>query len=228
MNPELEKYIDFVVADGEVTEKEKNVLIKKAQELNVDLDEMEIVLDAKLHVIQKETQPEEVQAEVPLPAENKPSVTKCPVCAVAIDSFSTRCPYCDAEIRDTKTVSSLERLNDEFQKIEESERSRKRSWIQKLEGDMGVNKSTVTRQISFLAAFPVPNTNEDLLEFLSLASSEAQKKIGMAMGQHPEALMKKAWRTKSQQIITKARFAMKNDKKLLEEIETIAKELKIK
>ena len=222
MNPELEKYIDFVVADGEVTEKEKNVLIKKAQELNVDLDEMEIVLDAKLHVIQKETQPKEVQAEVPPPAENKPSVTKCPACVAVIDSFSTRCPYCDAEIRDTKTVSSMERLNDAFQKIDESERSKKQKWW---DDDEDIQEVVVTRQISVLSTFPVPNTNEDLLEFLSLASSEAQKKTEWLT---PENKMRKAWRTKCQQIITKARFAMKNDKKLLEEIESYATELGIK
>ena len=78
MNPELEKFIDFAVTDGEVTEKEKTILIRKAEELGVDLDEMEMVLDAKLHMIQKEAQPKEVQAEVPPPAENKPSLVKCP------------------------------------------------------------------------------------------------------------------------------------------------------
>ena len=101
MNPELEKFIDFAVTDGEVTEKEKTILIRKAEELGVDLDEMEMVLDAKLHMAKKEAQPKEApkqETPAPAPSQESSSTTKCPQCAAAIESFSTRCPYCDAEI----------------------------------------------------------------------------------------------------------------------------------
>lgn len=49
MNIELEKLIDLAIADGTLTEKKKQVLEKKRQELGVDLDEFELVVEAKLH-----------------------------------------------------------------------------------------------------------------------------------------------------------------------------------
>ena len=47
-NEEIEKLIELALADGELTEKEKQVLFKKAEAAGIDLDEFEMVLDAKL------------------------------------------------------------------------------------------------------------------------------------------------------------------------------------
>ena len=49
MHQELEKLIDLAIADGILTDKKKQVLEKKREELGVDLDEFEMVLEAKLH-----------------------------------------------------------------------------------------------------------------------------------------------------------------------------------
>lgn len=49
----LEQLIDAALADGELTEKEKQILFKKAQTMGVDLDEFEMVLDARLVKLQK-------------------------------------------------------------------------------------------------------------------------------------------------------------------------------
>ncbi|MEY4659601.1 MAG: hypothetical protein RJB36_1367, partial [Bacteroidota bacterium] len=47
-NEQLEKLIEMALMDGELTEKEKQILFKKAESLGVDLDEFEMVLEAKL------------------------------------------------------------------------------------------------------------------------------------------------------------------------------------
>ena len=52
-NERLEQLIDAALADGELTEKEKQILFKKAQEMGVDLDEFEMVLDARLVKLKK-------------------------------------------------------------------------------------------------------------------------------------------------------------------------------
>jgi DnaJ-domain-containing protein 1 len=44
----LEKLIELALADGVLTEKEKQVLFKNAEAEGIDLDEFEMVLDAKL------------------------------------------------------------------------------------------------------------------------------------------------------------------------------------
>ena len=47
-NEQLEKLIEMALMDGELTEKEKQILFKKAESFGVDLDEFEMVLEAKL------------------------------------------------------------------------------------------------------------------------------------------------------------------------------------
>ena len=242
MNPELEKFIDFAVADGEVTEKEKAILIRKAEELSVDLDEMEMVLDAKLHMIQKEAQPKEVQAEVPPPAENEPSLVKCPQCAAAIESFSTKCPYCDAEIKNIKSSFSINRLNEELMKAEEKARNQEHAggfvgnFRKMFDSETEMEARIFNAKSNIIRTFPIPNTKEDILEFLTLAVSNVktikinfvEKIAGESGTVGYKITYKNAWMSVCQKVIMKARFSMKDNKKLLEEIEAYATELEIK
>lgn len=48
MHPEIDKLIDLALADGQITEKERNVTLKKAAELGVDADEVEMILGGKM------------------------------------------------------------------------------------------------------------------------------------------------------------------------------------
>jgi hypothetical protein len=45
----LEKLIEHMLADGVLTEKEKQVLMKAAEAEGIDLDEFEVVLEARLY-----------------------------------------------------------------------------------------------------------------------------------------------------------------------------------
>ena len=63
MNPQLEKLIDLLVSDGELTDKEKKVLYKKAIELDVDMDEFEVVLEAKLNNVKIVNSPQNLSLE---------------------------------------------------------------------------------------------------------------------------------------------------------------------
>ena len=47
MKKELEKLIDLALVDGKITEKEKQVLYSKAKELEMDINEFELILEAK-------------------------------------------------------------------------------------------------------------------------------------------------------------------------------------
>ena len=86
--------------------------------------------------------------------------------------------------------------------------------------------------MEIISNFPVPTTKEDILEFLSLAVPKA-KQIGNFLSKnnpenkaHNEFVQ--VWKTKCEQIIMKAKFSMKEDKKALEEIMQYANELGIK
>ena len=245
MNPELEKFIDFAVTDGEVTEKEKTILIRKAEELGVDLDEMEMVLDAKLHMIQKEAQPKEApQQETPAPAPSQESLstTKCPQCAAAIESFSTRCPYCDTEIKNIKSSFSINRLNEELMKAEEKARNQEHAggfvgnFMKMFDSETEMEARIFNAKSNIIRTFPIPNTKEDILEFLTLAVSNVktikinfvEKIAGESGTVGYKITYKNAWMSVCQKVIMKARFSMKDNKKLLEEIEAYATELEIK
>ena len=69
MHPEIENLINMALADGEVTEKERAVILRKAESLGIDKDEVEMILDAKLH--QLKTKANESKKE---------NVNKCPSC----------------------------------------------------------------------------------------------------------------------------------------------------
>ena len=58
---QMEQLISAALADGVLTEKEKQILFKKAESLGIDLDEFEMVLDARLVELAKA---EKVKAEV--------------------------------------------------------------------------------------------------------------------------------------------------------------------
>lgn len=50
----IESLISAALADGVLTEKEKQVLFKRAQAEEIDIDEFEMVLDARLVELQKD------------------------------------------------------------------------------------------------------------------------------------------------------------------------------
>ena len=53
-DPKIEELINAALADGVLTEKEKQVLFKRAESMGIDLDEFEMVLQSKLYDKQKE------------------------------------------------------------------------------------------------------------------------------------------------------------------------------
>lgn len=57
---DLEKLIQAALADGVVTDKERAILIKKVREAGGDVDEFEMLLDARIYESQKKSQPKEV------------------------------------------------------------------------------------------------------------------------------------------------------------------------
>lgn len=231
MNAELEKIVDSVLANGELTDRSRELLMKKAEQLGVDLLDFELELESK--IAQKKAS---TNGPLPIYTSNTPQsnkegdLKKCPSCGAPVSSFNTKCSDCGHEFRNTQAASSITKLYEDLKKAEEEERERPKSWAEKMDGEMSINKSVANKQKSIISTFPVPNSKEDILEFLSLASSEAQKKTGFSLYKNidPVHILKNAWHAKCEQIIIKARFSMKEDKKTLAEIEEYAKRLNIK
>ena len=53
MHTEIENLINMALADGEVTEKERAIILRKAESLGIDKDEVEMILDGRIALIHK-------------------------------------------------------------------------------------------------------------------------------------------------------------------------------
>jgi hypothetical protein len=104
MKKELEQLINYAIADGVITEKEREILRKKAVEMGVDPDEVEMVLEGRLG---EKMQRENFNAL-------KSQMRKCPNCGDVIPITSGVCPSCnfvfDNQGQDIKLLSDLDRL----------------------------------------------------------------------------------------------------------------------
>ena len=75
-NEKIEALIKAALADGVLTEKEKQILFKKAHELGIDLYEFEMVLDARL--FEAENAVREKREKAAPKSEKYADVKKCP------------------------------------------------------------------------------------------------------------------------------------------------------
>ena len=247
MNPELERLIDLAVADGTVTDKELEVLYRKAKQLDADIDEFEMVLEAKLHLAQKAANTSQQPTTIgttPGMSQKEGDTRRCPSCGAMALSFATTCADCGYEFRGTQATHSVIKLFDMLNKLEETRAPDETNPLKALgafQSKMFSGQSVFgggkldKQKKELIRNFPIPNTKEDLLEFLFMAVPRATKKGGMfaKFGDqgweniaHNELVP--VWKTKCQEIIMKARFAMKDDKRTSSEIERYASILKIK
>ena len=233
MNSEIENLINMALADGEVTEKERGIILRKAEALGLDRDEVEMILDGKIALQKKELGHTQLSKEN---ISNKAGdIKKCPSCGAPVPSFTTKCTDCEFEFRNIEASNSAQSIFELLQKaatqaVDEYERNPPKWFEQSYSKEFAIAKRIVEKQASIISTFPIPNSKEDILEFLYLASAEAKAKLPFALNKSISAphILQNAWISKCSQVISKARFSMKEDRKTLEEIEYYAKQLDIK
>lgn len=85
----LEEIIEAALADGMITDKERAVLHKKAQQEGVDPDEVDVVIDGRLQRIKQAEIEEEERRNA-----SKQKKHECPFCHKEIPYMSAVCPNC--------------------------------------------------------------------------------------------------------------------------------------
>lgn len=160
---ELEEVIEAALADGVITEKERAVLHKRAAAEGVDPDELDIVIDGRLAKAKKQ---EDWLRPVPppqAPQNNKHGVLrKCPNCGAQVGAGSVKCSECGYEFAGIEANSSVTKLSEQLQKIEERSSGGLFSSFADMQGTSKRTKEMATT----ITNFPVPTTKEDLLEFI--------------------------------------------------------------
>ena len=181
-NEQIENLINLALADGELTEKEKQILFKKAEIEGIDLDEFEMVLDAKL--FEKQQTIKAASPSVAAPKSDKfGEVKKCPACGAMVQSFQTKCQDCEHEFSGVEANASINKLFKMLNEVESDRKDDEGISIGKALGGMfakayglgGVGDKVNNRKKEIIKNFPIPNTKEDIIEFLSLALPNAKK-----------------------------------------------------
>jgi len=234
-NENLEKLMEMALMDGELTEKEKQVLFKKAEAMGVDLDEFEMVLEAKLFEKQQSLQ-QTTQTTAAPKSDKFGEVKKCPACGAMVQSFQTKCSDCGHEFKNIGANVSIGKLFEMLNACENERKDQDMSVGSALGAmfaeALGGGDKIMEKKKSIISGFPIPNTKDDILEFLSTAIPNAKKKGNMFTKGNEENKshndLAPTWKSKCEQIIMKAKFSMKEDKKTLEEIMAYANELGIK
>ena len=176
---ELNKLIEAAFVDGVLTEKEREIIKKRASSEGVDIDELELILDAKIQLLS--------QKHITMHKQNSDK-RKCPSCGAIVDSFVVVCPCCGNEIRENSANITIQQL---FSKLEDENKrysehlaivNKEKAKIKVKFGESTTDSSSDLQTAyceaccSIIKNFPVPNDPEALLEFLALGISQIQQR----------------------------------------------------
>lgn len=197
MHPEIEKLIELALADGEVSGKEWAVILRKAESLGEDKDEIEVIINGKLSQIRK--QPSSSVAQ------KQGTIKRCPSCGAPLVAFTTSCAACHHELADIDASLTIKNLVDRFEAIE-------------LIHNIGVSEK-LRRKGDTIREFAVPHTREELQQLIYYI----KPKIVESKKSDPNI---EDWRAKFAEIIGRARNAYKDDPKKLAEFDNDERGLK--
>lgn len=139
------------------------------------------------------------------------SSRKCPKCGQLLNGITAVCPMCGYELRDVKASNSISEFTKELDKLERKRNALAESITSKLSGRSA--NPTDEKVASLIRNFVVPNTKEDIFEFMILASGNMDAKIlaGKPSENGLSEIVVKAWESKFQQTFQKAKISFGND-----------------
>ena len=110
-------------------------------------------------------------------------IHKCPNCGEVLESFTTKCTACGYELRGVKNSNAVREFAMKLEQIERNRiiDNRVVSGLKEKMSKLSSVNPTDEQKISFIRSFAIPNTKEDIYEFMILASSNIDLKLyGMA------------------------------------------------
>ena len=103
---ELDQLIQEYLTDGVLTDKERSVILKKAEGMGLDRDEIDLYLDAQVQKIDQATDA----------AARRQKGKTCPYCGGSVPQLTDKCPHCGENI----TAQASEELQEIFDNLEEA------------------------------------------------------------------------------------------------------------
>lgn len=172
---ELQALIDQYLTDGVLTDKERQVILKKAVGMGLDRDEIDLYLDAEVQKIDQAT-----DAVV-----RKQKSKSCPYCGAPVPQLADKCPECGQFI----TPEASTELQEIFDNLEEALVDMKAG------KDISRSKATVERYVRKAKVYygSNPKIQKLLTEVeneMTVAENKAKK---MARNESLEAFMSSRW-----------------------------------
>lgn len=142
-------------------------------------------------------------------------IFKCPNCGEVLKSFEISCPVCGLELRGTKASSAVKEFALKLEAIESRREYEKPRglFFSVFEVQQRISK-TDEQKISLIKSFSVPNSKEDMLEFMILATSNMNMNIYDSSNtsvSKSEKEINAAWFSKVQQVYEKAKRSYSTD-----------------
>lgn len=139
---------------------------------------------------------------------------KCPNCGEVLKSFELNCPACGYELRGARASSAVKEFALKLEAIESRrEYEKPRGLFAAAEAQQRISK-TDEQKISLIKSFSVPNTKEDMLEFMILATSSMNMRTYDSTNtsvSKSEKEINAAWFSKVQQVYEKAKRSYSAD-----------------
>lgn len=146
-------------------------------------------------------------------------IYKCPNCGEVLKSFEINCPACGFELRGTRASSAVKEFALKLEAIESRrEYEKPRGIFAASEAKRRMSK-TDEQKISLIKSFSVPNSKEDILEFMILATSSINMRVYDSYNTNiskSEKEVNAAWFSKVQQVYDKAKRSYSTDGTFIE------------
>ena len=220
----MEMLIQAALADGEVTDKERQILLRRAKAEGIDADELEMVLDARVLKMQQKEQAKQQKKNKQQPQPKQPEkksnklgeVRKCPNCGATIGSFQMTCPECGYEFSQVGVNQYVAQFAKGLEELAKTTTAGPMSIFFSLfdngqYADQRKEENLILAEARFVRNYPLPMTKEDCVEALNFILP----KISL-MGSNGATL---AWRNKYMAIIQKMELEAIGNPKLQQTVQ---------
>ena len=160
----LEGLIKASLQDGVLTDQEKQAILKRAEAEGEDPNEVDIYIQSLVQKSKQTRKQKEDEKDEQLAKERKAAMGRvCPQCGKQVPPLTLKCD-CGYEFTSetSKKASSVQSLVEKIDQIQNGKGSNKEQRI-----------------LDAISLFPVPNTKEDIIDFLALSAPNAKKKGGI-------------------------------------------------
>lgn len=146
-------------------------------------------------------------------------IYKCLNCGEVLKSFEINCPACGFELRGARASSAVKEFALKLETIEARREYEKPHGIFAAAVARERISKTDEQKISLIKSFSVPNSKEDMLEFMILATSSMNMRVYDSTNTNiskSEKEVNAAWFSKVQQVYDKAKRCYSTDSTFIE------------